>query len=152
MSRRQVDQRSFGCTLYEMATGQILFTGGSNNQMLQQIQEVCGAVPIKMTKESEHGKKHFNVPRMRTKGAVFVWASGWDFESFGGLQCCCDMGLASTVDCQRSAAEVAGDFLQKSKNEMTGQVTWPLRDAERTDHFPLNRIGPEIGGPSRAHF
>jgi len=87
----QVDQWSFGCTLYEMATGQILFTGGSNNQMLQQIQEVCGAVPIKMTKESEHGKKHFNV---------------------------------------------AGDFLQKSKNEMTGQAVEAVVSSAK--FHPLN--------------
>merc|ERR550537_955288 len=57
----QVDTWSFGCTLYEMATGQILFTGTSNNSMLEQIQTVCGNVPLKMIKESEYGKKHFNV-------------------------------------------------------------------------------------------
>merc|ERR1719387_174415 len=57
----QVDMWSFGCSLYEMATGQILFTGKSNNEMLRQIQERCGPIPLKMVKDGgEYGKKHFD--------------------------------------------------------------------------------------------
>merc|ERR550514_2534838 len=56
-----VDAWSFGCSMYEFATGQILFTGKSNNEMLRQIQERCGPIPLKMVKDGgEYGKKHFD--------------------------------------------------------------------------------------------
>ncbi|KAJ6166680.1 hypothetical protein N7470_002127 [Penicillium chermesinum] len=40
-----VDVWSVGCTLYELLTGEILFTGRNNNQMLRVIMECRGKIP-----------------------------------------------------------------------------------------------------------
>lgn len=39
-----IDMWSIGCTLYELYTGKILFTGWTNNQMLKTIQEIRGSL------------------------------------------------------------------------------------------------------------
>ena len=54
-----IDMWSIGCTLFELYTGKILFTGRNNNQMLRSIQESLGKVPVKMLKKAELANEHF---------------------------------------------------------------------------------------------
>jgi len=56
----QIDIWSAGATIFELATGRILFTGKTNNAMLKQIIDVCGGFPRRMTQDGEFSKKHFN--------------------------------------------------------------------------------------------
>ncbi|KAL6880779.1 protein kinase [Trichoderma novae-zelandiae] len=55
-----VDMWSIGCTLYELYTGKILFTGDSNNQMLKAIMEVRGRITPKMYKRGQLSSVHFD--------------------------------------------------------------------------------------------
>lgn len=55
-----VDMWSIGCTLYELYTGKILFTGDSNNQMLKAIMEVRGRITPKLYKRGQLSSVHFD--------------------------------------------------------------------------------------------
>ncbi|KAK3389512.1 kinase-like domain-containing protein [Podospora didyma] len=55
-----VDMWSIGCTLYELYTGKILFTGNSNNQMLKNIQEVRGKLSPKLCRRGQLYSDHFD--------------------------------------------------------------------------------------------
>lgn len=55
-----IDMWSIGCTLYEMYTGKILFTGSSNNQMLKAIIEVRGKFSAKLYRRGELAPLHFD--------------------------------------------------------------------------------------------
>jgi len=55
-----IDMWSIGCTLYEMYTGKILFTGNSNNQMLKTIIEIRGKFSAKLYKRGELAPLHFD--------------------------------------------------------------------------------------------
>ncbi|SPO04038.1 related to serine/threonine-protein kinase ppk5 [Cephalotrichum gorgonifer] len=55
-----IDMWSIGCTLYELYTGKILFTGDSNNQMLKSIMEIRGRMPPKTYKKGELAAMHFD--------------------------------------------------------------------------------------------
>ncbi len=55
-----VDMWSIGCTLYELYTGKILFTGESNNQMLKTIMEIRGKLTPKMYKRGQLAGMHFD--------------------------------------------------------------------------------------------
>lgn len=55
-----VDMWSIGCTLYELYTGKILFTGDSNNQMLKAIMEVRGRITQKLFKRGQLSPQHFD--------------------------------------------------------------------------------------------
>ncbi|KAI1844291.1 hypothetical protein JX266_009582 [Neoarthrinium moseri] len=55
-----VDMWSIGCTLYELYTGKILFTGDSNNQMLKAIMEIRGKFSAKLYKRGQLWQMHFD--------------------------------------------------------------------------------------------
>ncbi|KAI1780112.1 kinase-like protein [Hypoxylon cercidicola] len=55
-----VDMWSIGCTLYELYTGKILFTGDSNNQMLKAIIEIRGKFSTKLYKRGQLSHMHFD--------------------------------------------------------------------------------------------
>lgn len=55
-----VDMWSIGCTLYELYTGKILFTGDSNNQMLKAIMEIRGRLTPKLYKRGQLSAAHFD--------------------------------------------------------------------------------------------
>ncbi|TQV93758.1 serine/threonine-protein kinase prp4 [Cordyceps javanica] len=55
-----VDMWSIGCTLYELYTGKILFTGDSNNQMLKTIMEIRGRFTPKLYKRGQLSAVHFD--------------------------------------------------------------------------------------------
>ena len=55
-----VDIWSIGCTLFEMYTGKILFTGDSNNQMLKNIMEIRGKLSAKLYRRGQLAGMHFD--------------------------------------------------------------------------------------------
>jgi serine/threonine-protein kinase PRP4 len=55
-----VDMWSIGCTLFELYTGKILFTGRNNNQMLKSIMECRGKYPPKLLRRGSLAHLHFD--------------------------------------------------------------------------------------------
>lgn len=55
-----IDMWSVGCTLYELYTGKILFTGRTNNQMLRSIMECRGKFSHKMLRKAQFAPMHFD--------------------------------------------------------------------------------------------
>ncbi|XP_013187477.1 serine/threonine-protein kinase PRP4 homolog isoform X2 [Amyelois transitella] len=55
-----VDMWSAGCTIFEMATGKILFTGSSNNKMLKCFMDFKGKIPSRLIKKGKFKDQHFN--------------------------------------------------------------------------------------------
>ena len=55
-----IDTWSVGCTLYELFTGKILFTGRNNNQMLRSIIECRGKFSHKTLRKAEFAAVHFD--------------------------------------------------------------------------------------------
>lgn len=54
------DVWSLACSLYEIYTGEFLFRGESNNEMLKAILDVIGPYPKKVLIEAQFSDKHFD--------------------------------------------------------------------------------------------
>lgn len=55
-----IDMWSIGCTLYELFTGKILFTGRTNNQMLRSVMECRGKFAHKLLRKGQFTGLHFD--------------------------------------------------------------------------------------------
>lgn len=55
-----IDIWSAGATVYELATGRILFTGKSNNGMVYEMLKVCGAFSKRLATTGDFAAKHFS--------------------------------------------------------------------------------------------
>lgn len=55
----QIDIWSAGLTLFELATGQILFEGKSNNDMVHEMLKVCGAFPLQFATSGDYASRYF---------------------------------------------------------------------------------------------
>ncbi|KAF9948639.1 U4/U6 small nuclear ribonucleoprotein prp4 [Mortierella alpina] len=55
-----LDMWSIGCTLYELFTGKILFSGRSNNQMLKHMMDLKGPFSKKMIRKGDFYLNHFD--------------------------------------------------------------------------------------------
>ncbi len=56
----KIDMWSFGCTLYELYTGKILFPGKTNNEMLKLMMQIKGKFNSKMIKRGKYSSEYFN--------------------------------------------------------------------------------------------
>lgn len=55
-----IDMWSAACTIYELYTGRILFSGKSNNQMLKYFMDVKGKIPNKVIRKGAFKDQHFD--------------------------------------------------------------------------------------------
>eukprot|EP00918_Siedleckia_nematoides_P102388 GHVU01223672.1.p1 GENE.GHVU01223672.1~~GHVU01223672.1.p1 ORF type:complete len:270 (-),score=61.62 GHVU01223672.1:165-974(-) len=56
----KIDVWSAACTIYELATGKMLFPGRDNGDMLWRIMELRGRIPKRMITSGMFGRKHFD--------------------------------------------------------------------------------------------
>ncbi|XP_053662077.1 serine/threonine-protein kinase PRP4 homolog [Anopheles marshallii] len=55
-----IDMWSAGCSIYELYTGKILFSGQSNNQMLKFFMDLKGKIPNKLIRKGQFKDQHFD--------------------------------------------------------------------------------------------
>ncbi|XP_037939613.1 serine/threonine-protein kinase PRP4 homolog [Teleopsis dalmanni] len=55
-----IDMWSAGCTIYELYTGKILFSGKSNNQMLKYFMDLKGKMPNRLIRKGQFKDLHFD--------------------------------------------------------------------------------------------
>lgn len=55
-----IDMWSIGTTLYELFTGQIMFPGKNNNEMLKLVMDAKGRFPNKMIRKAQFREKYFD--------------------------------------------------------------------------------------------
>lgn len=55
-----IDMWSAGCTIYELYTGKIMFSGKSNNQMLKFFMDLKGKIPNKVIRKGTFKDLHFD--------------------------------------------------------------------------------------------
>ncbi|XP_013147484.1 PREDICTED: serine/threonine-protein kinase prp4 isoform X2 [Papilio polytes] len=55
-----IDMWSTACTIYELSTGRIMFSGKSNNEMLKYFMELKGKIPNKIAKKGQFKEQHFD--------------------------------------------------------------------------------------------
>ncbi|CAH0713363.1 unnamed protein product, partial [Brenthis ino] len=58
--KHSVDVWSTACTIYEMATAKILFTGSTNNKMLKCFMDLKGKIPSRILRKGKFKDQHFN--------------------------------------------------------------------------------------------
>jgi len=51
---------SVGCTIYELYTGKIMFSGKTNNQMLKYFMDLKGKMPNKLIRKGSFKDQHFD--------------------------------------------------------------------------------------------
>lgn len=51
---------SVGCTIYELYTGKIMFSGKTNNQMLKFFMDLKGKMPNKLIRKGTFKEQHFD--------------------------------------------------------------------------------------------
>jgi serine/threonine-protein kinase PRP4 len=56
-----VDMWSTACSIFEMFTGKLLFSGETNNESLRQMMVLQGPFSIKMLKKCEFVSEHFDL-------------------------------------------------------------------------------------------
>ncbi|XP_045458477.1 serine/threonine-protein kinase prp4 [Melitaea cinxia] len=55
-----IDMWSTACTIYELSTGKIMFSGKSNNEMLKYFMDLKGKIPNKIIKKGHFKDQHFD--------------------------------------------------------------------------------------------
>ncbi|XP_048488666.1 serine/threonine-protein kinase PRP4 homolog [Plutella xylostella] len=55
-----IDMWSTACTVYELSTGKIMFSGKSNNEMLKYFMDLKGKIPNKIIKKGFFKEQHFD--------------------------------------------------------------------------------------------
>ncbi|XP_014366615.2 serine/threonine-protein kinase prp4 isoform X2 [Papilio machaon] len=55
-----IDMWSTACTIYELSTGRIMFSGKSNNEMLKYFMDLKGKIPNKIAKKGQFKDQHFD--------------------------------------------------------------------------------------------
>lgn len=58
--QHSIDVWSAACTMFEMATGKIMFAGSSNNKMLKCFMDMKGKFPTRMIRKGKFKDQHFN--------------------------------------------------------------------------------------------
>ncbi|XP_057328015.1 serine/threonine-protein kinase PRP4 homolog isoform X2 [Microplitis mediator] len=56
-----IDMWSVGCTIYELYTGKIMFSGKTNNQMLKFFMDLKGKMPNKLIRKGAFKDQHFDI-------------------------------------------------------------------------------------------
>ncbi|XP_038216440.1 serine/threonine-protein kinase prp4 [Zerene cesonia] len=55
-----IDMWSTACTIYELSTGKIMFSGKSNNEMLKYFMDLKGKIPNRIIKKGHFKEQHFD--------------------------------------------------------------------------------------------